>query len=279
MRVSVIQFKSRLGDIDTNIERTVAFVKDAIKEGAELCLFPELSLTGYNLQDITFEVALKRDDKRLIPLLELSRKAGIIVGLIEEDENHVFYNSAFYLKDGEIKHIHRKVYLPTYGMFDEGRFTGCGRKVDSFETGYGKGSVLICEDLWHFSNLYLAFLQGVKFVFALSSSPGRGYKDARMFGNAEVWMNMGEFYSRMMGTYFFYANRVGVEDGFVFSGKSFVADPYGRIIAEASSFEEEILTVDVDESLIRSARINLPLLRDEKPEIVLENLRRILNEG
>ena len=279
MRVSVIQFKSRLGDIDTNIERTVAFVKDAIKEGAELCLFPELSLTGYNLQDLTFEVALKRDDKRLIPLLELSRKAGIIVGLIEEDENHVFYNSAFYLKDGEIKHIHRKVYLPTYGMFDEGRFTGCGRKVDSFETGYGKGSVLICEDLWHFSNLYLAFLQGVKFVFALSSSPGRGYKDARMFGNAEVWMNMGEFYSRMMGTYFFYANRVGVEDGFVFSGKSFITDPYGRIIAEASSFEEEILTVDVDESLIRSARINLPLLRDEKTEIVLENLRRILNEG
>jgi translation elongation factor EF-1beta len=102
MRVSVIQFKSRLGDVDTNIEKTVAFVKDAIKEGAELCLFPELSLTGYNLQDLTFEVALKRDDKRLIPLLELSRKAGIIVGLIEEDENHVFYNSAFYLKDGEI---------------------------------------------------------------------------------------------------------------------------------------------------------------------------------
>ncbi|WP_163328602.1 nitrilase-related carbon-nitrogen hydrolase [Desulfurobacterium thermolithotrophum] len=279
MRVSVVQFKPTLGNVELNIEKTVAFVKAALKEGANLCLFPELSLTGYYLQDLTFEVAFTIDDKRLLPLLELSKEIGIIVGLIEEDENHVFYNSAFYLKDGEIKHIHRKVYLPTYGMFDEGRFVGYGKRVDSFETGFGKGSILICEDLWHFSNLYLAFLQGTKFIFAQSSSPGRGYREENMFGNAEVWKNMGEFYSRMMGSYFFYSNRVGVEDGFVFSGKSFVADPYGNIIAEASSFEEEILTVEINYSLIKSARTNLPLLRDERPEIVLENLRRILNEG
>ena len=97
-----------------------------------------------------------------------------------------------------------------------------------------------------------------------------------MFGNSEVWRNIGEFYSRMTGSYFFFANRVGTEDGFVFSGKSFVADPYGNIIAEASSFEEELLTVEVEESLLRSARVNLPLLRDERPEMVMKNLRRIV---
>ena len=129
MKISVIQFKSRLGDIDTNIERTVAFVKDAIKEGAELCLFPELSLTGYNLQDLTFEVALKRDDKRLIPLLELSRKAGIIVGLIEEDENHVFYNAAFYLKDGEINIFIEKSISPLMGCLTRGDLQGAEERL------------------------------------------------------------------------------------------------------------------------------------------------------
>jgi len=278
MRVATVQFNPRLGDVDKNIEKTLLFVKDAIKDKVDLCLFPELSLTGYNLQDLTFEVALKKNDERLIPLLEASRKVGIIVGLIEEDDNNLFYNSAFYFKDGKLFHVHRKIYLPTYGMFDEGRFVTAGEDVKAFKTEAGQGVTLICEDLWHFSNLYLAFLQGTKLIFSLSSSPGRGFKEENMFGNAEVWMNLGEFYSRMMGSYFFYSNRVGVEDGFVFSGRSFVADPYGKIVAVASNFEEDVLIVDIDETLIRSSRINLPLLRDEKPWVVLKNLRRILDE-
>ncbi|TCK05428.1 nitrilase-related carbon-nitrogen hydrolase [Phorcysia thermohydrogeniphila] len=276
MRVSVAQVYPKLGDVEANIEKTVAFVKEAIREKSSLCIFPELSLTGYTLQDLTFEVAMTREDERLIPLLELSREIGIIVGLIEETEENLFFNSAFYMKDGKIVHVHRKVYLPTYGMFDEARFTGAGNKVETFSSPVGKGCILICEDLWHFSTVYLAFIQGAKHIFALSASPGRGYREEGMFGNAEVWMNMGEFYSRMTGSYFFFVNRVGTEDGFVFSGKSFVADPYGNIVAEGSPFEEELITVEIKESLIRSARINLPLLRDEKPEMVMNNLRRIL---
>jgi len=276
MRVSVAQVSPKLGRVDENIEKAVEFVKEAIREKSSLCIFPELSLTGYTLQDLTFEVAITQEDERLIPLLELSREIGIIVGLIEETEENLFYNSAFYIREGKIQHVHRKVYLPTYGMFDEARFTAAGNRVDVFSSPVGKGSILICEDLWHFSTVYLAFLQGAKHIFALSASPGRGYREEGMFGNAEVWMNMGEFYSRMTGSYFFFVNRVGTEDGFVFSGNSFVADPYGNIIARSSPFEEELLTVEVEDSLIRSARINLPLLRDERPEMVMNNLRRIL---
>ncbi|RUM42697.1 MAG: nitrilase [Desulfurobacterium sp.] len=276
MRVSVAQVSPKLGRVEENIEKAVEFVKEAIKEKSSLCIFPELSLTGYTLQDLTFEVAITQEDERLIPLLELSREIGIIVGLIEETEENLFYNSAFYIREGKIQHVHRKVYLPTYGMFDEARFTAAGNRVDVFSSPVGKGSILICEDLWHFSTVYLAFLQGAKHIFALSASPGRGYREEGMFGNAEVWMNMGEFYSRMTGSYFFFVNRVGTEDGFVFSGNSFVADPYGNIIARSSPFEEELLTVEVEDSLIRSARINLPLLRDERPEMVMNNLRRIL---
>jgi len=279
MKVAVAQVNTKLGDVRANVEKCLSFAERALKMGAELCLFPELSLTGYNVKDLTFEVALTRESPQLLPLLELSREIGIIVGLIEESPEHVFYNSAFYLKGGKVQHVHRKLYLPTYGMFDEGRFTGSGRRVESFETSIGKSSVLICEDLWHFSSVYLAFVQGVKAIYALSASPGRGYREEGMFGNAEVWLNMGEFYSRLTGSYFVYSNRVGVEDGFVFSGTSFVCDPYGRLVAKASPFKEELLIVELLPSLVRSARANLPLLRDERPELVLENLRRILNEG
>ncbi len=278
MKVSLVQFSSKLGEFDYNLERTVEFVEKAREDGASICIFPELSLTGYNVWDLAFEVAVRLDSPKFSPLLELSRKIDIVVGFVEESPEYIFYNSAVYLSGGKIKHLHRKVYLPTYGMFDEGRFFGRGDRVESFDSVLGRSSILICEDLWHMSTVYLSFIQGTKFIFALSSSPGRGYREEGMFGNAEIWKNMGEFYSRMTGSYFFYVNRVGTEDGFVFSGKSFVSNPFGEIVAEASPSEEEIVTVEVNEELVRSARINLPLLRDERPEIVLEALRRLNDE-
>jgi predicted amidohydrolase len=276
MKVSIVQFKPKLGNVNYNIKKTEEFVRECIKQKSEICLFPELSLTGYNLQDLTFETSLNPKDERLSSLLEMSKEIGIIVGLIEETEEHLFFNSAFYLKDGKVVHIHRKLFLPTYGMFDEGRFVGKGERVEVFKTPYGKASILICEDLWHFSSVYLSFIQGAKFIFAQSASPGRGYREKGMFGNSEVWKNMGEFYSRLTGSYFIFANRVGTEDGFVFSGNSFISNPYGEIIAEASPFSEEIITVKLEPSLIRSARINLPMLRDERPYLVKREIERIM---
>lgn len=278
MKVAVVQFKSVLGDFEKNLQKTLEFSQEAKSKGAAVCVFPELNLTGYNVWDITFEVALPLDSPKLSPLLEMSREIDLIVGLVEESSQHIFYNSALYISQGKVKHVHRKVYLPTYGMFDEGRFFGYGNRVETFESALGRSSILICEDLWHMSTVYLSFVQGAKYLFALSSSPGRGYRERGMFGNAEVWMNMGEFYARMTGSYFIYANRVGCEDGFVFSGKSLVVNPYGEIIAEASPFEEEFLVVEIKEELVRSARANLPLLRDERPELVIKNLRRVLDE-
>ncbi|ADU96725.1 Nitrilase/cyanide hydratase and apolipoprotein N-acyltransferase [Thermovibrio ammonificans HB-1] len=278
MRVAVAQFRSKLGELEENIRKTVEMAREAKGRGAKLCLFPELNLTGYNLQDLTFEVAVRLSDPRLTPLIELSREIALIVGLIEESSEHLFYNSALYIEGGAIKHVHRKVYLPTYGMFDEGRFTAAGNRVEVFSSLAGKSVTLICEDLWHMSTVYLAFIQGASTIFALSASPGRGYREKEMFGNAEVWLNMGEFYSRMTGSYFIYANRVGCEDGFTFSGCSFICNPFGEVEAQASPFQEELIYGEVKDEAVRAARISLPLLRDEKPLLTLENLRRALNE-
>lgn len=276
MKVAVVQINTVLGNLEKNIEKICQFVEKCIEKGVSICLFPELSITGYYLQDITPEIAIKPEDERLSPLKKLSRHIGIIVGGIEESEEHILYNSAFFIEDGEVKHIHRKVYLPTYGMFDEARFVGAGNRFETFTTCGFKSTILICEDCWHFSSIYIPFLKGTKLIFTQSASPGRGYRENHMFGNSKVWKNMGEFYSRLTGSYFIYANRVGVEDGFVFSGNSFICDPYGNIVNEGSTFEEEIITADIEPSLIRSARINLPLLRDEKPWIIEKELKAFL---
>ncbi|OMH40797.1 nitrilase-related carbon-nitrogen hydrolase [Desulfurobacterium indicum] len=276
MKVAVVQINTVLGNLEKNIEKICQFVEKCIEKGVSICLFPELSMTGYYLQDITSEIAIKPDDERLSPLKRLSRHIGIIVGGIEESEEHILYNSAFFIEDGEVKHIHRKVYLPTYGMFDEARFVGAGNKFETFAMCGFKSTILICEDCWHFSSIYIPFLKGTKLIFVQSASPGRGYRENRMFGNSKIWKNMGEFYSRLTGSYFIYANRVGVEDGFVFSGNSFICDPYGNIVNEGTTFEEEIITADIEPSLIRSARINLPLLRDEKPWLIEKELKAFL---
>ncbi|SNR66193.1 nitrilase-related carbon-nitrogen hydrolase [Desulfurobacterium atlanticum] len=276
MKIAAVQINTVLGELEKNIEKICGFVEKCIERGVSVCIFPELSLTGYYLQDITSEIAITPDDERLAPLKRLSHHIGIIVGGIEESQEHILYNSAFYIEGGVVRFVHRKVYLPTYGMFDEARFVGAGDRFETFVTNGFKSTVLICEDCWHFSSLYIPFLKGAKLIFAQSASPGRGYKDKGMFGNTEVWKNMGEFYSRLTGSYFIYSNRVGVEDGFVFSGNSFICDPYGNVVAEGSTFGEEIVIADIEESLIRSARINLPLLRDEKPHILQRELDKFL---
>jgi len=275
VKVSIVQFSPKLGEVEYNIGKMAELAQKAVEEGARLCIFPELSVTGYNVQDLIQDVAVTPEDERLLPLLKVSEKIGMVVGVVEETKEHTFYNSAFYLERGMVVHIHRKVYLPTYGMFDEARFFATGERVTTFNSPAGKACTLICEDLWHFSTVYLAFIQGVKCIFAPSASPARGCEKG-LPANIEIWMNMAEFYSRMTGSYFFFANRVGVEDGFVFPGMSFVTDPYGAVVATASALKEEVLTVEVHESLIRSARLNLPLLRDERPEIVARHLRSFL---
>ncbi len=120
IKVNIAQIKPTLGNVNKNLEIMIKNIEKAISENADLVVFPELSLTGYLVKDMVPNVAIKKNS---IPkeLLELSKKISIIFGAVEEDEDFRFYNSAFYLEDGELKHVHKKVYLPTYGLFDEFR--------------------------------------------------------------------------------------------------------------------------------------------------------------
>ena len=176
VKIALAQISTKLGDVNANLEKHLALIHAAQAESAELIVFPELSLTGYCLQDIVPNVSHKpaEDDPVFRPLLEASQKIDIVAGFVDEDLRHRFFISAAYLSAGKLVHIHHKVYLPTYGLFDEGRFFAWGDSIQAFDTRFGRVGILICEDFWHASPPYLLWLDGADLFLFTSASPGRG---------------------------------------------------------------------------------------------------------
>jgi len=278
-KIALAQIYPTLGNLSSNLELFIKRINEAIKEKAQLIVFPELGLTGYFLRDMVSTVALKEKSKAIQELLKLSKKISICFGYVEETPSVEFFNAGIYLEAGEIKHIHRKVYLPTYGMFDEQRYFSRGKNILSFDTQFGKMGILICEDLWHPTAVQIAVQDGAKIILALSSSPGRGVGPDEKLYSTQMWEEMNRFYAGLYGVYYVYVNRVGVEDGVNFWGGSEVINPKGRIVVKAPYFEENLLFADIDEGEIRRSRVISPILRDENIDLVIHEFTRIRNES
>lgn len=276
MNLALAQINTKLGDVNANLEKHLALAKEAAQSGADLLIFPELSLTGYVLQDIAADVArpASEADPVFKPLLEASRSLDLLVGFVEMDPRYRFYISAAYLSAGEIVHVHRKVHLPTYGIFDERRYFAAGDSFRSFETRFGRVGVLICEDFWHVSSPYLLWLDGADLFYLTSASPGRGITD-EILGSAQWVQDINRAYSGLFTSFFAHANRVGFEDGLNFFGGSTVYDPDGRQIARAAYNDEALTLAEVDLAQLRRTRTRLPLLRDENLYLVKKEIDRI----
>ncbi len=179
LNLALAQICTKLGRVEDNLEKHLATIKEAKANGADLLVFPELSLTGYVLQDLVPVVAHRptADDPVFRPLLEASQTIDLVVGFVEEDQRNRFFIASAYLSRGEVVHVHHKVYLPTYGLFDEGRFFAWGDSVRAFDTRFGRVGMLICEDFWHASPPYLLWLDGADLFLFISASPGRGLSD------------------------------------------------------------------------------------------------------
>lgn len=273
--LALAQINTRLGDVDANLEKHLVLAQEAAQAGAELLVFPELSLTGYVLQDIAPTVAHRPlpDDPLFAPLLEASRRLDMVVGFVEEDRRYRYYIAAAYLSQGQVVHVHRKVYLPTYGIFDEKRYFAAGDSFQAFETRFGRAGILICEDFWHVSSPYALWLDGADLFLMTSASPGRGVTD-QILGSAQWVQDVNRAYSGLFTAFFAHANRVGFEDGLNFFGGSTVFDPDGRMIARAPFNEEALTLCEIDLAQLRRTRTRLPLLRDERPEILLKALQK-----
>jgi predicted amidohydrolase len=229
MRLNIVlaQINPHLGDLSANLEVHLTKIKEARGAGADLLVFPELSLTGYVLQDLVSTVAHRPEESDPIfqPLLKASQDIDLVVGFVDEDHRHRFYIASAYLSRGSVIHIHRKVYLPTYGLFDEGRYFAWGDSVRAFDTRFGRVGILICEDFWHASPPYLLWLDGADLFIFSSASPGRGLNAESRLESARWVEHINRAYASLFTSFVAHTNRVGYEDGLNFWGGSTVFNP------------------------------------------------------
>jgi len=278
LRIALAQSSPKLGDVAANLEQHLESIAAARAQNAALVVFPELSLTGYQLKDLVPDVALRGDAPAFRQLVDASRGTSVAFGFVEESADHRFFNSYAFCENGQVVHVHRKVYLPTYGLFEEGRLYAAGEHFRAFPTRHGRFGVLVCEDVWHPSSMYILSQDGAEFVIAAAASPLRGADTSGEPSNVDVWTTALKMYSQLFGCFVVLANRVGYEDGLGFWGGSRVVAPGGRVAFEAPLFESGLYVCEVDRNEVRRYRVSDPTLRSERLDITLAELERIQRE-
>ncbi|GAA6755030.1 MAG: nitrilase-related carbon-nitrogen hydrolase [Thermus sp.] len=283
VRHAILQFRPEKGRVRENLARLAEALRLLKPHAPEVVVLPEAALTGYFLQGGVRELALTRYE--LLELLsKVHREAGweglldVVVGFYERDEG-AYYNSAAYLElPHRVVHVHRKVFLPTYGVFDEERYLARGRRVEAFGTRFGRAAILICEDFWHSVTATIAALDGAEVLYVPAASPARGFQGERP-ENVARWRTLAQAVAAEHGVYVVLASLVGFEAGKGMSGGSLVAGPEGRILAEAPLFEEAALLFPLDRERIPPVRYDSPLLSDLEAglPLLLPDLTRLLN--
>lgn len=280
MKIALAQIAPTLGNLEKNIKKHIACIDKAIKQKADLIVFPELSLTGYSLKDLNFDVAINPYKEKLLqPLVERSKKISIICGGVEEDENFCVYNSAFYIEAGKVQFTHRKIYPPDYGMFEEMRYFTRGKNLEAHETKHGKLGILVCEDLWHMSLPLIQALKGAKLIITIAASPTRLELNtkSKKIKNYEINSEHHRAYARLLSCYIVFVNRVGFEDGVNFWGGSEVVDPFGNVQKVAKFFDEDLVITEIDMNKVKRARHQARHFLDEDVNW-LKNEVEFLNE-
>lgn len=280
-RIGLAQIEPALGLLEKNLALHLETVAEAEARGVELLLFPELSLTGYLLKDLVPELALPWPDPFFAPLLAASERLDLAFGFVEQSHDFRNFNSQVYLSGGARRHLHRKTYLPTYGMFDEQRYFAAGDSLRAFPTRFGRLAMLICEDLWHPSLPYLAFLDGALGLLVASASPLRGLEGSgtgELPANAGLWDGLLRQHARQYAGFVAFCNRCGVEDGSSYWGGSRLLGPDGGLLAEGEQHEPALVVSEIDMDALARQRRGFSVLRDERPELTFRTLERILRD-
>jgi NAD+ synthase (glutamine-hydrolysing) len=275
LRLAIAQIRPHKGAYSENLRRFGSLFREvgSWPEPPELLVAPETALTGYFLEGGVRDLAISAD-QLYSDLSDEHRQAGapaldVALGFYEVHGNR-FYNSGLYATLGGpeagIRHIHRKIFLPTYGVFDEERFVEAGRSVQAFDTRWGRAALLICEDAWHSFTPMLAALDGAQIVIIPSASPARGVITSDDTAGRPVsvarWNRLVQDIASEHGVYVALAQLVGFEGGKAFPGGSILAGPRGDILTEGPVFEEAIIPAIIDFEEITRARADLPLLAD-----------------
>ena len=275
IKIAIAQISSKLANIEANLEKHLSYIEKAKDEKADIIIFPELSLTGYSVKDAVYDVAMTCDDNRLKPLYKASENISICVGMVELTDNFEAKNTNLFIENGKIVARHRKVYLPTYGVYEEKRYFTPGNRFRAFDSQFGRFGMLICEDLWHPSSTSILALDGALAIFVNSAGILRGVQEKDKPENIQIWENLTRTSAHLFTSYLIFCNRVGSEDGLMFWGGSEIADPHGKIVVKAPYFEEDLVVAEIDWLKLKHARLHTTYLSDERLDIVTEELHRI----
>jgi predicted amidohydrolase len=275
--VAIAQIKPKKGDYAYNLERLgeIFAQLEADAPETDVLALPETVLSGYFLEGGVREAA-RTQEELFADLLRtyqarVSRPDAaldITLGFYELWEGK-HYNSAIYATltaentavVPQIHHVHRKFFLPTYGVFDEKRFVSRGRSINAFPTRFGKVAVLICEDVWHSITATIAALKGAQIIYVLSASPGREFTGQHL-GNVAQWNVLLPGIASEHNVWVVYAGLIGFEGGKGFTGTSQIVDPWGNALVMGSSTDECLVRGVLDSDDVAVARAASPLLAD-----------------
>lgn len=280
-RLGVYQFAPRLRDIESNINR---IAETARQTSSDLLLTPELSLTGYDLRDDVHRLARLHEPGEHVSTAwgaqaNVLSKHTLLVGAVDRAPSAVPYNAAVLADRGKLAFVQHKVYLPTYGMFDEGRYFGRGQRVEPFTLKGWRFGVLVCEDFWHPMLAYLQVLQSAHVLLVMAAAPGRGAwsggEEGAFFASTDAWERIARTYAQLYGVYVVVCNRTGVEGGVTFGGESLVVAPNTSVIARAG-IDEQLLDVELSASALAAARTPYAHIRDEDAALAVREIERVM---
>jgi predicted amidohydrolase len=272
--VALAQIATCPAQLRHNLERHLDMAAQARQAGARLVVFPELSLSGYLLAHGVFELAFDRDDARLAPLLALSREITFLVGLPLREPKGGISNAAVLLEGGEVRGIHRKLYLPTYGMFDEGRYFVPGPRLAPLECSLGRFGVLVCEDAWHLSSAVILAQQGVDAFLLVAGGPTELEGGTQPAGSNRWHSIVGATAVTTVCPVFF-ANRCGWEEGVLFGGCSWAVDARGgSLAAVAPALEEALILAPLSHTATARTRSLIPIPYAERFDLWRAALER-----
>jgi NAD+ synthetase len=277
VHLAIAQIKPRKGDYRGNLRRLERLFSDMdhLEPRPMVLALPETALSGYFLEGGVRDNAvtagtLARDlDAAYRAAVTAPRPLDVTLGFYEVWNNKL-YNSAIYVTLGggepQIRHVHRKIFLPTYGLFDEERFVERGREIRAFDTSWGRAALLVCEDAWHSLTGTIAALDGAQIVFVCAAPPARGAwpKADDVPGPASVsrWDRLTRDIADEHGIYVSLSTLVGSEGGKLFPGGSTLAGPKGEVRGRAPLWEEAVLVATVDLADVTRARADMPLIAD-----------------
>lgn len=278
MKLGIVQTAPVFGDVQKNLSEMLHIMRE-FKGKADLLIFPELSLTGYDLKEQLYHVGLTPDSKEIKQVCEVSKETGVnvVFGFVEQGKGEQIYNSAMMIRDGKVYSVQRKLYPTTYGIFEEGKYFSKGKRVHVAEIDSFTSSMLICNDMWHPSLMHIAAHFNTSLLIGLINSPEGGIGPD--VSNSIGWERVGQFYATVYGCYVALVNRVGTENDLNFYGNSKVIDPYGKIIAECPFGEPSVQICEINMHEVKNARKQLPIIRDEDVHITLRHYAEIANNS